>query len=469
MLEGRNLRSSLAAVPRRVLAGFAIAILTLLIVSAVTLAGLSRRTADSESVRHTFLVLRTTQDLIVDVSDSQLALTEFISTGDPALLAPYETARASVPRTLEQLRALTVQRPEAQALLRETEPLLREALERDALEIEARRSGLSIEQLRPMLLESKVVLDKAMDRLDAFKDDIALVLAAEQESLQASIRRSMLIVVGGDVVLLALIATAAGLALRDAAEKARAVQFQRRVLGIVGHDLRNPLSVVMISASQLAKSAELAGRRTSPVSRILAASNRMEKMIRDLLDYSRIELRIALPLDIRPANAHESCARIVEEFRAVNPGREIRYEPGDDAEVRWDPDRIEQVLANLVANALKYGQEGTPVCVAWRREHDSIVLEVHNQGTPIPQAMLPHIFEPFRRAASGDARTAKASMGLGLYIVRQIVEQHGGSIDVRSSSSEGTTFTVQLPASTPEHFRTGVIRRSRGEAVPGTR
>src|SRR5262249_14000218 len=219
------------------------------------------------------------------------------------------------------------------------------------------------------------VLDRALALLDEFKDDTVQVLAAEQKLLERSARRSIVLVVGGDIVLLALIAVAAGLALRDAAEKARAVQFQRRVLGIVGHDLRNPLSVVMISASQLAKSADLAGRRTSPVSRILSASNRMESMIRDLLDYSRIELRIALPLDIRPANAHESCARIVEEFRAVNPGREIRYEPGDDADVRWDPDRIEQVLANLVANALKYGQEGTPVCVTWRRERESIVIE----------------------------------------------------------------------------------------------
>jgi signal transduction histidine kinase len=403
-------------------------------------------------------VLNTTQDLIVNVSDSQLALTEFVSTGDPSLLAPYDRARTSVPQTIELLRAQTAGRPEAQALLREAEPLLREALERDAQEIEARRSGLSIEQLRPMLLESKLVLDKAMNRLGELKDDTLLELASNQESLDRSIRRSIVIVVVGDVLLLALIATAAGLALRDAAEKARAVQFQRRVLGIVGHDLRNPLSVVMISASQLAKTTELADRRPSPVARILAASNRMEGMIRDLLDYSRIELRIALPLDVRPASVHENCSRIVEEFRAVNPGREIRYEPGDDPRVCWDPDRIEQVLANLVANALKYGHEDTPVRVAWRRERDAMVIDVHNRGTPIPEGMMSQIFEPFRRAASNDKRTAKGSMGLGLYIVRQIVEQHGGRIDLRSTSLDGTTFTVRIPVSpSPGRERVGAL------------
>jgi signal transduction histidine kinase len=450
MPDGRNLRNLLAAVPGRVLAGFAIAILTLVIVSGVTLFGLSRRTADGESVRQTFVALRTTQELISDVSDSQLALAEFVSTGDPAFLAPYEKARATVPRTIEELARISAQRPEAQARLHEAEPLLREALDRDAQQIEARRSGLSLEQLRPMLLESKLVLDRAMDLLAHFKDETAHLLADEQQSLNASIRRSIVIVVVGDVVLLALIATAAALAIRDAADKARAVEFQRRVLGIVGHDLRNPLSVVMMSASQLAKNAELGDRRPSPVSRILAASHRMEGLIRDLLDYSRIELNIALPLDVRPASAHESCSRIVEEFRAVNPGREITYEPGNDPDVRWDPDRIEQVLANLVANALKYGQADTPVRVGWRRERHTMVIEVHNSGAPIPESMLPHIFEPFRRGDSHDPRTSKGSMGLGLYIVRQIVEQHGGRVEVRSSSLRGTTFTVRIPASSPE-------------------
>jgi signal transduction histidine kinase len=457
-MPGRSkLRNSLAAVPRRVLAGFAIAILTLFLVSAVTLVGLSRRTADGESVRNTFVVLRTTQELIVDVSESQLALAEFVGTGDPAFLAPYEKAQITVPRTIEKLRRHTADRPVAQARLNEAEPLLREALDRDAQQIEARRAGLSMEELRPMLLESKHLLDGAMLLLDRFKDDTLRVLATEQQSLADSIRRSIAIVLVGDLVLLALIAVAAALALRDAAEKERAVQFQRRVLGIVGHDLRNPLSVVVMSATQLAKAVQLGDRRPSPVSRILAASHRMEGMIRDLLDYSRIELRIALPLEVRTASAHESCSRIIEEFRAVSPGREIRYEPGDDPAVRWDPDRIEQVLANLVANALKYGEEGTPIRVAWRRERGAMILEVHNRGNPIPESLLPHIFEPFRRGGSHDPRTSKSSMGLGLYIVRQIVAQHGGRIDVRSTSREGTTFTVRVPAPLSEPPTVGAL------------
>jgi signal transduction histidine kinase len=88
------------------------------------------------------------------------------------------------------------------------------------------------------------------------------------------------------------------------------------------------------------------------------------------------------------------------------------------------------------------------VRVAWRRERGAMVLEVHNRGKPIPAILLPHIFEPFRRG-SNDARTSKGSMGLGLYIVRQIVQQHGGRIEVRSSLAHGTTFTVRLPGRAP--------------------
>src|SRR5262249_58642711 len=109
-------------------------------------------------------------------------------------------------------------------------------------------------------------------------------------------------------------------------EKARAVQFQRRVLGMVGHDLRNPLSVVMMSATQLAKSADINDRRQATVARIVAAVNRMDRMIRDLFDYSRIELRLALPLDIREADLDMSCTRVVDELRVVNPTRTIEYE-----------------------------------------------------------------------------------------------------------------------------------------------
>jgi signal transduction histidine kinase len=293
------------------------------------------------------------------------------------------------------------------------------------------------------------VLGDADAILDHLKEDTRRLLQTEQLALADSIRASSFVVISGDVVLLALVLIAAVVTLRDGAEKARTVLFQRRMLGMVSHDLRNPLSVVMMSASQLGRSQDAGDRRQSTIGRILAATYRMDKMIRDLLDYSRIELEMALPLEVRASDIHSCCQHVLDEFRTVHPNREIRYEPGDDPMVSWDPDRMERVIENLVSNALKYSPDDTPVGLTWKRERDRVVIEVSNRGAPIPDADLPFIFEPFHRGHDHDAETARQSHGLGLYIVRHIVKQHGGDIAVQSSSGAGTTFTVAVPQPVP--------------------
>jgi signal transduction histidine kinase len=448
MSQGRNLQSTLLSVPGRVLGGFVVAILTLILGTIITVQTLSARTSTSRSVERTFVVLRTTEMLLDEVNDSQLALTEFIITADPQFLEPFDNARRSMPGTLDKLRELTAGRAEIESLLDELEPLLKSALDRDQKEIDDRRAGASVDELRPKLLEGKALLESSASILERIRDDTGRILESEQRALEGTIRSSTIVVIAGDLILLLLVIAAAVLAVRDASEKARAVQFQRRVLGMVGHDLRNPLSVVLMAATQLAKTTDPNDRRQGPVARIVAAVSRMDRMIRDLFDYSRIELRLALPLDIRPSDVDMSCTRVVDELRAVNPNREIRYEPGSDPSVRWDSDRMEQVLENLLGNALKYSPPATPVQLRWRNESGGIVLEVENQGDPIAPDLLPHVFEPFRSGTGHDARTAKASMGLGLYIVRHIVKEHGGSIDV-SSVPGATIFTVRLPQHTP--------------------
>jgi signal transduction histidine kinase len=449
MSQGRNPQDLVLSTPRHVLGGFLLAILTLVIVSGVTLVGLAQRQRNVRTVERTFVVLRTIEDLVADVSASQLALAEFLVTGDHALLAPYDKARRTVPEMLGKLHELTAHRPMARRQLEQLEPVLTAGLDREAREIAARRAGASIDELRPLLMDGKGMLDRSAALLDDLKEDTVLRLDEEQRSLSGDIRSAAVVVVVGDAVLLALILAAAAMSMRDAADKGRAVDFQRRVLGMVGHDLRNPLSVVSMSASQLARNGAAGERSQAWVGRITAAANRMERLIRDLLDCSRLELGIALPLEIRKGDANKSCTRILEDFRAINPNREIQYAPGDTAEVQWDPDRIEQVLENLVGNALKYSPEATPVYLAWTRDNGAIVIEVANRGAPIPSALLPHVFEPFQRGAHQDESAAKNGVGLGLYIVRHIVKQHGGSIAVRSSEEGGTTFTLSLPQDPP--------------------
>lgn len=130
----------------------------------------------------------------------------------------------------------------------------------------------------------------------------------------------------------------------------------------------------------------------------------------------------------------------VQELQALRPGAHIRCSGLRDGHVTWEPDRVRQLLENLLVNAIKYGAPDQPVAAAWRGGADEVVLEVENRGPPIPSEHLPHVFEVGWQA---DARHA-GGVGLGLFIAREVVRAHGGTIEVRSTP-EATVFTARLP------------------------
>jgi signal transduction histidine kinase len=126
------------------------------------------------------------------------------------------------------------------------------------------------------------------------------------------------------------------------------------------------------------------------------------------------------------------------------PDREVRVESNGDGQGEWDTDRVAQVITNLVTNALKYSPEGTPVTVRTRGDSGTVCVEVHNEGDPIPLKIQQHLFEPMRRGDEQADRTSR-SIGLGLFIVDHLIRAHGGTVNVRSTAPEGTTFAVRLP------------------------
>jgi signal transduction histidine kinase len=134
---------------------------------------------------------------------------------------------------------------------------------------------------------------------------------------------------------------------------------------------------------------------------------------------------------------------VLEELEAGNPQREFRLSAKGDFQGEWDPDRLAQLIGNLGKNALDYSPEDIPVECVLRDEGDTVCVEVHNGGAPIPEELLPHIFDPFRRAQGGPS----SGLGLGLYIVDHIARAHGGRVEVHSTQAEGTTFRVWLPRS----------------------
>jgi signal transduction histidine kinase len=169
----------------------------------------------------------------------------------------------------------------------------------------------------------------------------------------------------------------------------------------------------------------------------------MSALLRDLLDLDRVRHGLAVALDKERVDLGELARRAMLEFAEVADEAQIALSASGDLALEGDPGRLAQILSNLMGNALQHGA-GTPVKVALAGdEAEVVVVTVHNGGPPVPAELLPEVFEPFRRGPAPGAQ--RGSVGLGLFIVREIVRAHGGTVEVRSSEDAGTTFTVRLP------------------------
>jgi PAS domain S-box-containing protein len=232
---------------------------------------------------------------------------------------------------------------------------------------------------------------------------------------------------------------------RDITERKRAEQFRDRLVGIVSHDLRSPLQSITLATELLLRREDVPATALSGVRRIARSAERMSRMITDLLDFTRARVGGGIPLRRQHTRLVELVRATLEELEVTHPDRVVLTHGRGPHAGEWDPDRLAQVVSNLVGNALQHGARDTPVQVALREEGSEVVLTVTNQGAPIPEALLPHVFDPFQRAAD----SGREGLGLGLYIVEQIVQAHGGTIAVCSSAAAGTTFTVRLPRACP--------------------
>jgi signal transduction histidine kinase len=234
-------------------------------------------------------------------------------------------------------------------------------------------------------------------------------------------------------------------ALRIAQETA---QLREQFIAILGHDLRSPLSSIVLASQRLIARKDAPEELTKLVQRILRSANRIGRMVDDLLDFARTRLGGGMPITPAPiADLALFFGQVVEEVGTAHPERRIDLEVDPATSASWDPDRIAQVLSNLIGNALTHSPAGTAVRVSARGDGDLVLVEIHNLGSPIVPELLGKIFEPFQRGI--DANTGvKSGLGLGLYITETIVQAHGGVITVSSSAEEGTTFTVRLPRKT---------------------
>jgi signal transduction histidine kinase len=246
---------------------------------------------------------------------------------------------------------------------------------------------------------------------------------------------------------------------RDVATEVRAkallvrqAEFEKQLIGIVSHDLRNPLNVILLASELLRELDGLGDDGTRTVGRIQSAAESAIHLVRDLLDFTQARLGGGIHVKPRSADWHALVRAVLEDegASASFPGRRFEVLQEGDGEGEWDPDRFAQVAQNLVSNALKYSPQGSLIRVHTRVVPEEATLVVNNAGAPIPPEKLPILFEPLQRAA-GQMDVASHSVGLGLYIVKQIVEAHRGSVEVQSTEAGGTTFTVRLPRVVAPH------------------
>lgn len=219
-------------------------------------------------------------------------------------------------------------------------------------------------------------------------------------------------------------------------------------LAVLGHDLRAPLSGIDMSAMLLAKPGLSDAARLQSAARIKRASRDMNRLITDLLEYTRTRLGAGIPIDRLQCDLGPVCEASLEDIRAGNPEQKFVQRMSGDLTLLADGARIQQAVSNLLANAVQHGSRLAPVTLTADSEADAIVLKVCNLGDPIAPEALRSIFEPLVQAPGANSELherSKTSLGLGLSIVREIVLAHGGTITVESSIAAGTVFTIRLP------------------------
>ncbi|MEO7361790.1 MAG: HAMP domain-containing sensor histidine kinase [Gemmatimonadaceae bacterium] len=223
--------------------------------------------------------------------------------------------------------------------------------------------------------------------------------------------------------------------------------FAEQILGIVSHDLRNPLATVELSAMAVLSGSTNPEHRAA-LMRITRATARATRLIHDLLDFTQARLGKGLSVQRTNVHVHEVIAESIADLRHTYPTRTLIHETQGSGSCDADADRLMQLIGNLVTNAITYGMSGTPVKIVSALTDSHCAISVHNEGNPIREEIVADLFQPMARGEN--IPSERRSVGLGLYIVREIAKAHGGDVSVVSRTNTGTTFTVEFPRASGE-------------------
>ena len=215
------------------------------------------------------------------------------------------------------------------------------------------------------------------------------------------------------------------------------------LLGMLGHDMRGPLQAILMTAAALG-TLKAGDAVTTASGRLIRSGERMRALLDDLVDFNRSNFGLGIAVRPVPADLATVFADEIEVQRAAYPGRQIELATSGATQGHWDVPRVQQLLGNLVQNAAKYGSPASTIRVALSGDETGVRFDVANDGPAIAMNNLDALFSPLRRGADALTRPADGSLGLGLFIAREIARAHGGEIDARSADGE-TVFSVRLP------------------------
>lgn len=426
-------------------------LLALFVVHVLALGGIVSSRGWFSRTRQVQTLLSTVRAGLLDAETGERG---FLLTNRPDQLDAFQSAARTLPATFAELRSLSEDDPIQRRNAEELEALSTKKIEEMRTTVELHRAGQSQRALAIVRSDDADYLMARMRRLSAEMRAHADARLEERTiTARQRINAALWIDVGALVGLLAL-----GLFLfrlhrditrRETMERALRDEglFREQFMAMLSHDLRIPLSAVSL-ASDVLKSEALPASSARWVRRIATSADRMTRMVDELLDLTRARQGGGIPINPRAeTDLGEVVNRAVDELRAAHPNAEIALTTDDRVVGPWDTDRLSQVASNLVANAIAHGTGRIVVHV--RQASGQALLEVKNGGPPIPEDVVPHMFKAFqRRRTKPSARTD--GVGLGLFIAERIVAAHGGHITVRSSATEGTSFTVVLPGAAAE-------------------
>ena len=224
-------------------------------------------------------------------------------------------------------------------------------------------------------------------------------------------------------------------------------QSQNMFLAILGHDLRNPLGTVVTGSSFVMQAVDIPPKYVLVATRMFNSGQRMSKLINDLIDFTRTHLGPGIPIRVKQGSLVAVCEEVVNELRTSHPEQLIDLHVPPQLDAIFDESRIAQVLSNLIGNAIQYGDADAPVTVMLTSSDGDIAIAVNNRGKTIPLDKLSAVFDPMVRIAASvnSDYTERTSLGIGLFISREIVHAHGGKITLASTDDDGTTFTATMP------------------------